>query len=137
MYSMEMIKSVLIRNMKLLRKSKGWTQEDLAEKAGFSTGFIKDIERGKSWVSPEAIEAIGAAFGVPCEVLFSSDHKGVLLDMPMSSAIKKLMAIPDNIYDLAQDLPKDDQCWVAVRLALESARERMEKLSKDGASSQS
>lgn len=125
---MEMIKNVLIKNMKELRKAKGWNQDDLAEKTGYTRGFIADIERGKSWVSPEAIEAIGAAFGVPCEVLFSSDHKGVLLDMPMSSAIKKLMAIPDHVYDLAQGISRDDPCWEAIALALEEAQERLQEL---------
>lgn len=124
---MEMIKSVLIKNMKALRKARGWTQDDLAEETGYSTGFIKDIERGKSWVSPEAIEKIGNALGVTYQTLFSSEEKDHLLELPMSKAIKRLMAIPDSVYDLAQGIPEDDEAWDTVRSALEIAKERIER----------
>lgn len=124
---MEMIKTVLIKNLKELRKAKGWNQDDLAENAGYSIGFIADIERGKSWVSPEAIEKISEALGVSCDRLFSSDEKGVMFDMPMSRAIKKLMAIPDSVYELAQGIDENDEAWDTVRSALEIARDRAEK----------
>lgn len=118
---MEMIKKILIKNIKELRKAKGWNQEKLAEKAGYSSGFIADIERGKSWVSPEAIDAICGALEVSSDKLFLSVEKGKMFDMPMSKAIKKLSAIPDEVYELGSSFDPNDDVWQDVMGALESA----------------
>jgi transcriptional regulator with XRE-family HTH domain len=123
---MEVIKKTLIKNMKALRNKKGWNQDKLAEECGYSRGFITDIERGKSWVSPEALDKICDALGVTCDKLFSIDEgQGKMFDMPMNKAIKKLLAIPDEVYEKAQKVPLDDQAWVAVIAALEVAAERI------------
>ena len=118
---MEMIKSVLIKNMKALRKAKGWNQDKLAEEAGYSTSFIADIERGKSWVSPEAIDKICKAFDVSCDKLFAIDEeKGKMFDLPMSKAIRKLMAVPDEVYDLAHKLgDPQSPIWEEIAAQLE------------------
>lgn len=123
---MEMIKAVLIKNMKSLRKAKGWNQDTLAEKAGYSTSFIADIERGKSWVSPEAIDKLCEALEVSCDKLFAIDEdEGKMFDMPMHKAIKKLLAIPDEVYEKAQKVPHGDQAWGYIIDNLDVAIERL------------
>jgi transcriptional regulator with XRE-family HTH domain len=124
---MEMIRALLTRNVRQIRQSRGWSQEELAEITGYSRGFIADIERGKSWVSPEALEKLCEALGVTCEVLFSSDQKAQMFDMPVSRAVKKIMAIPDDIFDLAQGISPEDDAWEYVRGALEVAQERIKE----------
>jgi transcriptional regulator with XRE-family HTH domain len=116
---MDMIKSVMVRNIKALRDSKGWNQEDLAEKTGFSVGTIKNIERGKTWVSPETLEAICLAFDISYDKLFSTNGDGKMFDMPMSKAIRRLMAIPDDIYEMAQEFGPQDEMWEDVRGVLD------------------
>jgi transcriptional regulator with XRE-family HTH domain len=119
---MEMIKEVLSRNLRSIRRERGWTQDDLAEKAGYSTSFVADIERGKSWVSPESIERICDALEVSCDRLFSTDRPGRMFDMPMSKAIKKLLAIPDEVYNRAQEFHPDHEVWGAVIATMNAYR---------------
>lgn len=124
---MEMIKSVLVRNMKAFRKAKGWNQDVLAEKTGYSTGFIKEIERGASWVSPEALEKICEAFDVSYDKMFSSATEGRMLALPMSRAIQKLMNVPDKVYDLAEKLGPNHEIWEHIEDILSDEIEHGEK----------
>lgn len=113
MEPMEMTKIILGKNMKALRKAKGWNQEDLAEKANYSTGFIKDIERGKSWVSPEALESIADAFKVSIDRLFDPGNREEKISvLPMSHSLKMALNVPDEIYSLAAELgDSSDEVW--------------------------
>lgn len=130
---MEMIQSVLVKNIRALRKAKGWNQDDLAEKTGYSTGFIKQIETGRSWVSPESLDKLCMALEVSCDKLFSVDgEEGKMFDMPMNKAIKKLLAIPDEVYEKAQLVPLNDKAWETVIDALEIAADRIAKKKNSG-----
>jgi len=54
-----------------LRKSKGFTQEALAEKADYSVEFISFIERGVHSPSIEGCARIAKALGIPLKDLFT------------------------------------------------------------------
>jgi transcriptional regulator with XRE-family HTH domain len=116
---MENAKEVLIKNLKGLRKERGINQEELAEKAGYSIGFIKDIERGKSWLSPEAAEAIAYALDVQLWELFKTDKAPITPSLPVSKTLQKLMSIPDEVYDLAEGFDKNHKVWETVKKAFE------------------
>ncbi|MEM1174024.1 MAG: helix-turn-helix transcriptional regulator [Pseudomonadota bacterium] len=53
------------------RHDRGWSQEDLAEKAGLHRTYIGAIERKERNVSIDNIERIARAFRVPVGVLLS------------------------------------------------------------------
>jgi transcriptional regulator with XRE-family HTH domain len=59
------------RRVQTLRKSRGLTQETLAEKIGISIDFLSLIERGRSSPSFDNLEQFGQAFGLPVAALFS------------------------------------------------------------------
>jgi len=42
------LRNILSQNIRRFRKSKGFSQERLAEKMEISTNYLSDIERGKS-----------------------------------------------------------------------------------------
>lgn len=63
---------LLRANLRELRDERGWNQEALAEKAGFSEGYIKQLETGRVWVGVETITALATAFDVPEGRLFRS-----------------------------------------------------------------
>jgi len=77
----ENIRSLLSSNVRLYREDLGYTQEELAEKAGISPPFLGAIERGEKWPSPETLAGIAAGLMVnPCDLLkpeqrFSADVK--------------------------------------------------------------
>jgi len=64
------IKKQLGRKISELRKSKGLTQEKLAEKANYSVEFISFVERGINAPSIEGCARIAKALGIPLKDLF-------------------------------------------------------------------
>lgn len=57
-------------NLVKLRKKKGWTQADLAEKADFSVKGIQKIEYQATNPSTEALDKLAKALGVSVSELF-------------------------------------------------------------------
>lgn len=53
-----------------LRKLKGYSQEELAEKVNTASGYISQIECGRSNLSLEKIGAIADALDIDAEQLF-------------------------------------------------------------------
>jgi XRE family transcriptional regulator, regulator of sulfur utilization len=54
-----------------LRQQKGWSQEELADKAGLHRTYIGAIERGEQNVSIDNLERLAKVFGLALERLFS------------------------------------------------------------------
>ena len=57
-----------IRN---LRKKRGWTQVEMAEKVGIDRSFLADVERGKRNVSILNVELMAKGLKVSLSQLFS------------------------------------------------------------------
>jgi DNA-binding XRE family transcriptional regulator len=53
--------------LKVLRKWRGLTQNELAEKAGVTQGFLSDLEARRRTASAETIAKFGEALAVPLE----------------------------------------------------------------------
>lgn len=58
------LKSIIARNLKLLRASRGYTQEKLAERTELSKNYITEIETGRKYPAKEKFEILAAALGV-------------------------------------------------------------------------
>ena len=50
-------------DLQILRKERGLTLKEVAEKTGMSISYISDIERGQSLKSLAAVEKIASALG--------------------------------------------------------------------------
>ena len=48
-----------------LRHHRGWTQEELAHRAGLSARYVGQLERHKASPSVDVVERLATAFGVP------------------------------------------------------------------------
>lgn len=55
----------LSRNMRVLRREKGWSQEALAHEADLHRTYVSDLERGARNPSIAAIDKLARALGVP------------------------------------------------------------------------
>ena len=64
---------ILAKKIKLLRYSRGWSQETLAELCGFHRSYIANIESGKHNVSIDNLERLAQAFEVPIAELLNPD----------------------------------------------------------------
>lgn len=65
-----MIKKSLGKRVAALRRSKNLSQQDLAEKSGYSLEFISLVERGVNAPSVAGLEKIAKALGVEVKDLF-------------------------------------------------------------------
>jgi transcriptional regulator with XRE-family HTH domain len=68
------IKDLLSYNIRLYRGILGYTQEELAEKAGISPPFLGAIERGEKWPSPETLAGIAIGLNVKPYDLLKPEH---------------------------------------------------------------
>ncbi len=63
--------------IKLFRKLKGWSQEDMANKLEISLNGYGSIERGDADISVTRLEQITEVFGISLVELFGCDEKNV------------------------------------------------------------
>lgn len=59
------IRERLSRNMRRLRQSKGWSQEEFAHQAGLHRTYVSDLERGARNPTISVVDKLAVALGVP------------------------------------------------------------------------
>jgi transcriptional regulator with XRE-family HTH domain len=71
---MTKIDKLIASNVVKLRKSRGWTQEKLAEEAKMSVTGVQRLEAGERFPRPKSLESLARVFSVqPWELLVDSD----------------------------------------------------------------
>jgi len=70
----EAVKNLLSQNIRLYRETIGYSQEELAEKAGISPPYLGAVERGEKWPSPETLAGIAIGLKVNPYDLFKPEH---------------------------------------------------------------
>lgn len=58
------------KRVRELRKQRGWSQEEFADKAGLHRTYIGSVERGEQNVSIDNIEKLAKTLGVSIDNLF-------------------------------------------------------------------
>ena len=79
------------------REQKEWTQEQLADKAQISKGFLSDVENNKRNVSAENALKIADALGASLDYLMRGERAG-------HSAAREPVLIPPELSQAAQEL---------------------------------
>jgi transcriptional regulator with XRE-family HTH domain len=123
------IEEKLQQRIKKLRSDAGLSQVALANRAGVSVQTIKDAEAGRRGLGIKALQGISEALGLSIEQLRGEVSVRVepLQKVRMSKVVKMIESIPDDIYDLASKIPKNDKAWDYVRSSLEYAIEKRGK----------
>jgi transcriptional regulator with XRE-family HTH domain len=71
---------MLIREkIKLLRQSRHWSQEYLAEKLGMSANSYGELERGKTKITFEKLEILARLFDIPLAEFCNEDATNVFI----------------------------------------------------------
>jgi len=66
----ENLKTLVSQNIKYFRESSGFSQQELAERAGISIPYLGAIERAEKWPSPSTFAGIAKGLGVePCDLM--------------------------------------------------------------------
>ncbi len=68
------IKKLLGKRIKEIRKNKGLTQDELAEKIGIESTSISNIENGKYYPTADNLEKIMNALNITPQNLFVIEH---------------------------------------------------------------
>ena len=101
----------------------GMSREELAKRSKTTYQSIRDIEEGRRKPSVDMLSNIANGLGLSVADLFKEDLKV----LKMSPMVQRIAAIPDEVYDLAIGVPREDSAWDTVRQTLEIAQERVKK----------
>jgi transcriptional regulator with XRE-family HTH domain len=63
------LRAVVARNLRVLRKQKGFTQEALADIAGINRNYVGQIEREEKSPTIDVIEKLSTSLGVAASAL--------------------------------------------------------------------
>lgn len=94
---MEDIRKILTQRVKFFRELKGFTQEELAEKAKLSTKFIGEIERGAGNPTVESLARIAEALQIPPALLLTEETLETLSKQEIET-IRKALQILKKIF---------------------------------------
>ena len=70
------IRERLSLNMRRLRQSKGWSQEEFAHQAGLHRTYVSDLERVARNPTITVVDKLAMALGVPVGALLDEQHSG-------------------------------------------------------------
>ena len=85
-----------------LRKERGWTQSEVADKIGISVGQVKKYEKGDSAPTLHILARIAMVFGVSSDVLVFEHGAGPAahkLDAELLKRFEKVAGLPDRERD--------------------------------------
>jgi len=80
-----------------IRAKRGMTQDQLAEKAGLSKGFLSDVENNKRNVSSQALLRIANVLAASIDYLLRGEH-----DQPVAD--REPVVIPPELSKAAQEM---------------------------------
>jgi transcriptional regulator with XRE-family HTH domain len=78
MYAMS-IQMIFGKNVRLVRESKGWSQDKLSEESGLHRTYISGIERGVRNPTIEIAQQIASALNVDISILLTK-NQGLVSD---------------------------------------------------------
>jgi len=67
------IKAKFGARIKQLRERRGWSQDELARRAGLNSSYVGRIERAERNITLKVVEKLAKALNVPVKALFDFD----------------------------------------------------------------
>ena len=126
MTNIQSIRKAVAKNIRAFREEAGYTQETLAEKLGFSTSHIANIEGGKTGISDEILASLCNIFHKkPAEIYnepdlnFSVDKE---LKLAIHDSVKKV--IQDSYQEISDEILRRVSSQLTVRGYSDRRRER-------------
>lgn len=96
MNELNSLRNRLGKNIRVLRKARGWSQETLGERADLSYKFVGEIERGLVNPSLDSLVKIANVLDVEIVELFLTDTLFVLSAVDVTS-VKSAMSVLNNV----------------------------------------
>ena len=121
---MERIAKVLANRIKEIRKDRGITQENLAERTDLSIGSIAYMETARQWPGLESIAAIAEALEVPETALFQTTPVEIKAIPREVTPREALRVITKHFNDKAPDMDDDTAELVGLFASLNNPQIR-------------
>ena len=94
--------------VKILRKKKKMTLQQLSEKTDLSTGYLSQFERGKTTIAVEYLQRIAQVFDVPVEHLLKDEMADSEVDAIVRGYDQQIIRIFNhNVYKSLSANPRD------------------------------
>ena len=93
------IQQLLGQNIRILRKQRGWTQAELAEKINVTTPFMTLVERGQRGVSLSTVEDLASVFEVTLSTLFSTTITNDFEKIKPFQQIANISSLEENLKE--------------------------------------
>ena len=120
---MESITKCLATNIKNLRKLRGMTQQELADKAQISLIFLQAIESERKWISPATIKALADSLKVTESKLFENCFENAA-----PSGMQRWNHIPEDIILALSTTCKHPQWkWEVFRWIIEGYKKQISR----------
>lgn len=98
--------------IKELRLGRNLSHVALAKELKLNPQTVRDYEAGRRSPTIKGLPAIARSLGVTVtQLIDGSDELPPLRVEPVSKSLAKMMNIPDEIYELAASLSKNDKVW--------------------------
>ena len=116
------------------RMERNWTQQELADKSGFSRNTIVNWENGLRSPQQRFIDKIAEAFGIPVSALTGAKESGdlsrkrILYEMRSDKTL--IPVEPSPLDELLRDHPKLE-IWFRQQAESFEGKERLAKLMSD------
>jgi transcriptional regulator with XRE-family HTH domain len=65
------LRAIVARNLRVLRKQKGLSQEELAHQAGINRNYVGQIEREEKSPTLDVVEKLSGPLGISAAILLS------------------------------------------------------------------
>lgn len=101
------IREIVSKNLRILRKSKGFTQEQLAEKLNCSHHVISNLESGRSQLSLEVMASFAKIYDIhPAQLLLETDPTSSKRNSMYRSINNSLYLMHDSTLKSVSDIAK-------------------------------
>ncbi len=97
------LKELLSQNLKKFRKERGWSQFELAEKAGISEQTMNSIEGLRLWPSDKTLSKLTSALKIAPYKLFLPQKLPIKSDTLKDLKAAAIQSVQDILSDTLQD----------------------------------
>ena len=73
------LRQVVARNLRRLRRTRGWSQEGLAAESGLHRTYVSSVERGERNISIDNVERLAAALRVQAWRLLTEEDQAAAI----------------------------------------------------------
>ena len=100
------MKNIFGKNLRVMRKGLGLTQDEFAKPLGITGSFISDIERGKANPSESVTQLLEIKYRISRKLLSTSDGGGVLMPKKNEFKVNENVALYNKVEKPLDDDPE-------------------------------